>query len=96
MSAMRRTVRDMVNPSVMQQLASEYRREDLEAARIGGAGLQPSHRSVRERLGWSLVSLGVRLTRDPLAGGSGYGRHVQRSQRSGARPARNSLPLVRL
>jgi hypothetical protein len=87
----------MVNPSVMQQLAREYRREDLAA----GQALRLSHHPMRERIGWSLVGLGMRLTKDPFPGAMGQGRHVRSAQRAGTpRPgtprARTSLPLVRL
>jgi hypothetical protein len=57
----------MTNPSVLQQLAQEHQREILEASRTrrlrdpGGSG-------VRQRLGWSLIGLGVHLAL------GGYGR----------------------
>jgi hypothetical protein len=83
----------MVNPAVMQQLAGEHRREDLERVRTGGAGLQLAHPSVRERLGWSLVGLGARLAREPMASGTGYGSHAPGGQRA---RARSVLPLARM
>jgi hypothetical protein len=83
----------MVNPAVMQQLAGERRREDLERVRIGGAGLQLAHRSVRERLGWSLVGLGARLAREPLTSGTGYANHARGGQRV---RARSVLPFARM
>jgi hypothetical protein len=83
----------MVNPAVMQQLAGEHRREDLERVRIGGAGLQLAHRSVRQRLGWSLVGLGARLAQEPMASGTGYGDHGPGDQRA---RARSVLTLTRM
>lgn len=65
----------MVNPAVMQQLDGERRREDLDRAQRLGMGPQLAHRSVRERLGWSLVSIGTRLAREPLTGGTALGGH---------------------
>jgi hypothetical protein len=81
----------MVNPSVMQQLAREYRRDDLAEAQARGLALRLSHHPIRERVGWSLVGLGLRLTKDPFVGAMGQGRSARRAQR-----ARTALPLARL
>jgi hypothetical protein len=91
----------MGNPSMMQQLAREYRREGLAAGRAHGQALRLSHHPIRMRLGWSLVGLGVRLTKDPFLGAMGHGRHVPQAQRAGTPRtgtprARTSFPLVRL
>jgi hypothetical protein len=91
----------MVNPSLMPQLAQEYRREDLAAREAHGLALRLSHHPIRQRLGWSLMGLGARLTRDPLVGTPLYGRHGRGAPESGARPsgargARTSVPLARL
>ncbi|HEY7946302.1 MAG TPA: hypothetical protein VID75_01430 [Acidimicrobiales bacterium] len=49
----------MTNPSAMQQLAKEHQRDILGASRVPRAGsLAPK---VRQRLGWSLIGLGVHL-----------------------------------
>jgi hypothetical protein len=91
----------MVNPSMMQQLAGEYRREDLAAGQSHGLARRLSPHPIRERVGWSLVGLGMRLTKDPFLGAMGQGRHVRLAQRAGTpRPGaprpRTSLPLARL
>jgi hypothetical protein len=88
----------MVNPSLLQQLAREYRREDLAAGAAHGLALRLSHHPIRERIGWSLMGLGARLTRDPLIGTPVYGRRAQESgaRGPGARSARTSAPLARL
>jgi hypothetical protein len=91
----------MVNPSVMQQLAREYGREDLAAAQAHGLALRLSYHPVRQRVGWSLVSLGMRLTKDPILDVMGQGRHVRGTPRAGTAPpgtprARTSLQLARL
>jgi hypothetical protein len=83
----------MVHPTVMQQLARERAREDLELAQTRGVGFHLSHRPFRERLGWSLVNLGTRLTRDPLAGGTMHGRNAQGGKRA---RAHSVLPLARM
>jgi len=63
MSAIGLTVRNMTNPSVMQQLAQEHERETLAASRMPRRPgfLAPK---VRRRLGWSLIGLGVHLALD--------------------------------
>jgi hypothetical protein len=55
-----RIVGDMLNPSVVQQLGKERQREILEASRIEGASGSEGP-GIRERLGWSLVGLGVHI-----------------------------------
>jgi hypothetical protein len=91
----------MVNPSVMQQLAREYRREDLAAGQARGLALRLSHHPIRQRVGWSLVGLGLRLTQDPVLTAMGQGRPGRTAPATGTAPhgtprARTPLPLVRL
>jgi hypothetical protein len=83
----------MVNPAVMQQLAGEHRREDLERVRIGVAGSRLVHQSVRERLGWTLVGLGARLAGEPSTSGPGYRNDDPGGRRVGTNAA---LPLARM
>ncbi len=65
----------MVNPSLLQQLGAQRQSEILEASRIprvpvaAGAGL-------RQRLGWSLIGLGVHLALNGRALDSGPWSHV--------------------
>jgi hypothetical protein len=54
----------MVNPRQMQQLAREYERDYIAAAERGRAS---SPLSMRQRLGRSLVGVGVRIAQDSLA-----------------------------
>jgi hypothetical protein len=54
----------MVNPSAMQQLAKEYQREILEAGRTRRRAVDAAGPGVRERLGWTLIGLGVHLALD--------------------------------
>ncbi len=54
----------MVNPSLLQQLGKEHQREFLEAARIPRTPDAPGPR-VRQRIGWSLVWLGLHLAMNP-------------------------------
>jgi hypothetical protein len=61
-------VQDMVNPSVMQQLAKEQQGEILRASRARRAA-GPVLPRARRRLGWSLIGLGAHLALD----GSGWG-----------------------
>jgi hypothetical protein len=89
----------MVNQSAIQQLAREYRRESLAAAQAHGLAARLTQHAFRDRVGWSLVGLGMRLTKDPFAGTAGQGRHARAAQavaRPGAPRARASLPLARL
>jgi hypothetical protein len=52
----------MVNPSLLEQFGKERGREILEASRTPrGPGPWPK---VRQRLGWSLIGLGVHLALD--------------------------------
>jgi hypothetical protein len=94
----------MVNPSLIRQLAREYRREDLAAGQAHGLALRLWHHPIREWVGWALVGLGVCLTKDPslgALGAMGQDRHASGAlgagaPRPGAPRARNSVPLARL
>ena len=55
----------MVNPRQMQQLAREYERDYIAAA--SGQGRAPSPLRMRQRLGRTLVGVGVRIAQDSLA-----------------------------
>jgi hypothetical protein len=55
-------VHAMTNPSVVQQLGKERGREILEASMAAGPGWLDG--KVRERIGWSLIGLGVHLALD--------------------------------
>jgi hypothetical protein len=57
----------MVNPTVLEKLGKERQREILEASRTPRLPrtLSPM---VRQRLGWSLIGLGVRLALDGRRG----------------------------
>ena len=59
MSSMRRTVRDMVHPAAMEQLAKERQNEILRSSMTRRT--PAPFPKVRERLGWSLIGLGVHL-----------------------------------
>ncbi|HXQ60800.1 MAG TPA: hypothetical protein VN796_00630 [Acidimicrobiales bacterium] len=63
----------MAHPTAMQQLAKEREREVLETT---GRARRPEvvHLGVRERLGWSLVGIGVHLALKGGRGGSGTDR----------------------
>lgn len=52
----------MTNPALLQQLTRQREREIATSTKDRALGGQHLH--VRERLGWSLVSLGARLARD--------------------------------
>jgi hypothetical protein len=80
----------MVNPSVMQQLAREYRRDDLAHVHTRGLALRLSHHPIRERVGWSLVGLGLRLTKDPMTGAVGQARSA--APVAGGHRGRTSVP----
>ena len=56
----------MVNPRQMQQLAREYRADFMAAAPMRGRSPSP-HLRMRQRLGRTLVGVGVRIARDSLA-----------------------------
>jgi hypothetical protein len=79
MSALRRTLRDMVNPTQMQRLAEEHVRDIRGAAprRSLAAAARPTPPSLRIRLGQSLVSLGERVARDPLTARNGRRRDAR-------------------
>jgi hypothetical protein len=64
---MERTVCHMVNPSAMQQLGKEHGREILQTSGAPRPRAVKGSR-VRERLGWSLIGLGVRLALDGQPG----------------------------
>jgi hypothetical protein len=70
----------MVHPTQMQRLNQEYEREFREAAGRRGVS-RPPHRSLRNRLGHSLVSLGERLARDSLIGMAAAQRRDARDRR---------------
>ncbi|MGA2804975.1 MAG: hypothetical protein ABSF89_11390 [Acidimicrobiales bacterium] len=54
----------MTNPSLLRQLAEQRQREILTVTRARRLGPSPT---IRARLGWSLVGLGVRLALDAHA-----------------------------
>jgi hypothetical protein len=56
----------MVNPREMQQLAKEYERDFIAAAPDRRQAPFP-HLRMRQRLGRTLVGVGVRIARDSLA-----------------------------
>ena len=56
----------MVNPRQMQQLAREYERDFMAAAPMRRRSPSP-HLRMRQRLGRTLVGVGVRIARDSLA-----------------------------
>jgi len=64
----------MVNPSVIQQLAKAREREIFEATRKPRVFV-PQRARVRERLGWSLVGLGVHLALNSRDLGASYWKH---------------------
>jgi hypothetical protein len=70
----------MVNPTQMQRLAEEHARDIRGAAAPRRNLARPARTplpSVRNRLGRSLVSLGERVARDPLAARTGRRRDAR-------------------
>jgi hypothetical protein len=74
MSALRRTVKRMVNQWQMERLVREYQRDAYVAAHR--RGVSRSLPQLRIRVGRALVALGVRLARE--SGGPGSRGHVVR------------------
>jgi hypothetical protein len=50
----------MVNPSLLRQMGKQHEQEILDAARVRQAA-EPLRLPLSERLGWSLVGLGVHI-----------------------------------
>ena len=75
----------MVNPSAMQQLAKQRQHELLEAGRPRRVG-EATGPGVRQRLGWTLIGLGVHLALNGRGTGTWHGVPARRSLWPLARP----------